>query len=155
MYSRFVNWLSATPVGSWIVKHVASRLDPVLFKATNGRFTSTGVPTLPMLTLTAIGRKSGKPRAVQLAYLADGDDYLVVASAMGQARHPDWRYNLEAKPDVEIQVRGESFAARAEVLGDEEKSRFWPAIKEAIPQMSTYERRTSRNIRVFRLRRLE
>jgi deazaflavin-dependent oxidoreductase (nitroreductase family) len=89
-----------------------------------------------------------------LAYLADGDDYLVVASAMGQARHPDWRYNLEANPDVEIQARGESFAARAELLSDEDKGRFWPAIKEAIPQMSTYERRTARNIRVFRLRRM-
>jgi deazaflavin-dependent oxidoreductase (nitroreductase family) len=154
MYSRFVNWLSATPVGSWIVKHIASPLDPIIFKATNGRFTSTGVPTLPMLTLTATGRKSGQRRAVQLAFVADGDDYLVVASAMGQARHPAWRYNLEANPEVEIQVRGESFAARAEILGDEEKKRFWPAIKRAIPQMNVYERRTARNIRVFRLRRV-
>ena len=151
MYSRFINWFSATPAGSFIVKHFASRLDPVIFKATNGRFTSTGVPTLPMLTLTAIGRKSGQPRAVQLVYVVDGDDFLVVASAMGQARHPDWRYNLEANPEVEIQARGETFRARAEVLSDTEKQRVWPAIKQTIPQMNTYERRTTRNIRVFRL----
>ncbi len=152
MYSEFINRLSATPFGSWIVKHISSKLDPAIFKATNGRFTSTGPPTLPMLTLTAIGRKSGQPRSVQLVFVPDGADYLVVASAMGQARHPDWRYNIEANPDIEVQVRGRSMRARAEVLADEEKERFWPAIKDAIPQMNTYEKRTRRNIRVFRLR---
>ncbi len=153
MYNRFINWFSATPAGTWIVKHFAAKLDPLIFKATNGRFTSTGVPTLPMLTLTSTGRKSGKPRDTQLVYVEDGDDMVVVASAMGQARHPDWRYNIEANPEVEVQVRGEVLRATASVLSDEEKAVFWPLIKETIPQMSTYEKRTDRNIRVFRLRR--
>ena len=153
MYSRFVNWFSATRAGSWLVKHVASPLDPIVFKATNGRFTITGVPTLPMLTLTVIGRKSRQPRDVQLAYHRDGNDFLVVASAMGQERHPAWRYNLEANPDVEVQTRGERFKAHAAMLGDGEKERLWPAIAQTIPQMHVYERRTPRNIRVFRLTR--
>ena len=151
MYSRFVNWVSATPAGSWLVKHFVSKIDPVIFKATNGRFTSTGIPTLPMLTLTSVGRKSGKPRDTQLVYLEDGDDMLVVASAMGQAKHPDWRYNIEANPNVEIQLRGKVIPATAAPLTDEEKKRIWPAVKNAIPQMKTYEKRTTRNIRVFRL----
>ena len=153
MYARFVNWLSATTFGSWLVKHVSSRVDPLIFRATNGRYTSTLVPTLPMAAVTARGRRSGKPRTVQLAYHRDGDDLLVVASAMGQERHPAWRYNFEANPDVEVQVRGERYAAVAEVLSAEEKARHWPAIREAIPQMKTYEQRTDRDIRVFRLRR--
>ncbi len=154
MYSRIVNAFSATPAGSWLVKHVASRIDPWIFRATGGRFTGTGVPTLPMLAMTCVGRKSGRARAVQLAYVADGDDKLVVASAMGQERHPGWRYNLEANPEVELQVRGERYRARASVLSDEEKQRHWGRIREAIPQMRTYEGRTDRNIRVFRLRRI-
>ncbi len=153
MYSRLVNKFSATRLGSWIVKNVSSKIDPVLFQATNGRFTSTGIPTLPMLAVTAVGRRSGKPHAVQLAYVADGSDYLVVASAMGQKRHPAWRYNLEANPNVEVQLKGQRFAAVAEVLSDLEKDEIWPAVKESIPQMNVYEQRTSRNIRVFRLRR--
>ncbi|MDG2305020.1 MAG: nitroreductase family deazaflavin-dependent oxidoreductase [Candidatus Binatia bacterium] len=153
MYSRFVNWLSATRFGSLVVKYFASRVDPVLFRATNGRWTSTGPPTLPMLTVTVVGRKSGRPRSVQLAYHAAGPDFLVVASAMGQARHPAWRYNLEANPEVDVQVRGERFRARAHVLDDDEKARVWADIKGTIPQMSVYEQRTDRNIRVFRLRR--
>ena len=151
MYSRIVNKFSATPTGSWLVKHFASKVDPWLFRATNGRLTSTGLPTLPMLALTVRGRKSGKPRTIQLAYHEHDGAYLVVASAMGQERHPGWRYNLEASPDVELQVRGRRLAARARVLTDEEKAAVWPAIRETIPQMRTYEDRTDRNIRVFRL----
>ena len=155
MYSRLVNAFSATPLGSWIVKHFASRVDPLIFRATNGRLTSTGLPTLPMLAVTMVGRKSGKPRTVQLAYVEYEGAYLVVASAMGQERHPGWRYNLEANPDVELQVRGRRMAARARVLSDDEKAKVWPEIKDAIPQMRTYETRTERNIRVFRLDRVE
>lgn len=153
MYAKFINWLSATPFGSWIVKHFASKIDPVLFRATNGRFTSTGVPTLPMLTMTAVGRKSGEKRSVQLAYHTDGTDPLVVASAMGQERHPAWLHNIEANPNVEIQMPGQRFQAVAEPLSDEEKARVWPSIKRTIPQMNVYEKRTDRNIRVIRLRR--
>lgn len=153
MYARLVNWLSATRFGSWLVKHYASKIDPILFRATNGRFTSTGVPTLPMLTMTAVGRKSGEKRAVQLAYHKDGDDLLIVASAMGAENHPAWRYNIEANPNVEIQVRGERFDAVARLLTDEEKARVWPAVKRTIPQMNVYEKRTDRKIGVFRLER--
>jgi deazaflavin-dependent oxidoreductase (nitroreductase family) len=154
MYSRMVNAFSATRAGSWLVKHFASKVDPILFEATNGRFTSTGMPTLPMLALAVVGRRTGKRRHVQLAYLEDEGDHLVVASAMGQQRHPGWRYNLEANPEVDVQVRGERFAARATLLDDAEKARVWPAIRRVIPQMETYENRTDRNIRVFRLRRV-
>jgi deazaflavin-dependent oxidoreductase (nitroreductase family) len=73
---------------------------------------------------------------------------------MGQERHPAWRYNLEANPEVQVQMRGERFAARAQLLTDAEKDRVWAEIREAIPQIRVYERRTDRNIRVFRLRRI-
>ena len=150
-YSKLVNRLSATGPGSWAIVHLASKVDPTLFTLTNGRLTITGKPTLPQLTMTTIGRRSGAPRAVQLAYHADGDDYLIVASAMGAPRDPAWRYNLEANPDVDVQVKGRAFKAHATVLPDEEKERLWPAIAETIPQMHTYVTRTDRNIRVFRL----
>lgn len=151
MYSRFINWLSATAFGSWVVKHVASRLDPIIFKASGGRWTSTGKPTLPMLAMTTVGRRSGESRTVQLAYERDGDGYLVVASAMGAEAHPAWRYNLEAAGVASIQLRGEVQQVTAAVLTDDEKAEAWPRIKATIPQMSTYEQRTDRNIRVFRL----
>jgi deazaflavin-dependent oxidoreductase (nitroreductase family) len=151
VYPRMVNRFSATRAGSWTVKHVAAKVDPKIFKATNGRFTMTARPTLPMLTLTTTGRRSGQPRTVQLAYHRDGDDLLVVASAMGQDHHPAWRHNLEADPHAEVLMRGESFPVTATLLDDDEKARVWPAVKRTIPQMDTYETRTDRRIGVFRL----
>ena len=59
-----------------------------------------------------------------------------------------------AHPEVEVQVRGERFQARAELLTDAEKDKVWDDIRRAIPQMNVYEKRTDRNIRVFRLRRI-
>lgn len=151
MYARLVNRFSATRAGSWTVRNVAAKVDPKLFRATGGRFTITGKPTLPMLALTTTGRRSGQPRTVQLAYHRDGDDLLVVASAMGQEHHPAWRHNLEADPHAEVLLRGDAYPVTATLLDADEKARLWPAIKATIPQMDTYEARTSRDIGVFRL----
>jgi deazaflavin-dependent oxidoreductase (nitroreductase family) len=147
--------ITTSPVFTWFVKHVASPLDPLLFKASNGRFTSMGPPAMPMLTLTAIGRRTGKPRAIHLAFIHHEGDQLVVASAMGQEKHPAWRYNLEANPEVEVQTTGERFTARARVLTDSEKAEVWNEVRRVIPQMNVYEKRTDRNIRVFRLSRVD
>ena len=154
MNDRFVIWMTTNRVVTWVIRHIASRVDPLLFKASNGRFTSMGVPSMPMLTLTTIGRRSGLPRAVHLACIERDGAYLVVASAMGQQKHPGWRYNLEANPEVQVQMPGESFAARAQVLGDAEKAAVWSEVRRLIPQMNVYEKRTDRNIRVFRLSRV-
>ncbi len=151
MYARLVNKFSATRIGSWLVKHLASRLDPPIFKASGGRFTSTGKPTLPMLALTTVGRRSGENRTVQLAYHPDGNDYLIVASAMGQKRHPAWRYNLEASGSAEILVREGVVEVTARLLNHEEAAEAWPYLMRTIPQMAVYRRRTDREIRVFRL----
>jgi deazaflavin-dependent oxidoreductase (nitroreductase family) len=153
MSERLIVRLSTNPVVTWLIKHVASRLDPLIFQATNGRFTSMGPPAMPMLTLTATGRRTGRPRSVHLACIEHEGDYLIVASAMGQEKHPAWRYNIEANPEVQVQMRGERFAARARLLTDSEKQAVWPEVRRAIPQMNVYEKRTGRNIRVFRLRR--
>ncbi len=153
--SSFVVWLTTNPAMTWLIRNFSSRVDPWLFRRTNGRLTSFGPPAMPMLTLTARGRRSGEPRSVHLACVEDEGDWLVVASAMGQQRHPGWRYNIEANPEVEVQAQGERFTARAAVLEDEEKARVWDRMREAIPQLDVYQARTDRNIRVFRLKRLD
>jgi len=148
---RLSIWLTTNRAMTWLIRHGASRLDPLLFRATNGRFTSMGPPRMPMLTLTMTGRRSGEKRSVHLACLEKGDDLLVVASAMGQKRHPAWSHNLQADPNVEVQVQGRRFMAQARVLSDTEKAEIWGDVHQAIPQMRVYEGRTDRNIRVFRL----
>jgi hypothetical protein len=43
---------------------------------------------------------------------------------------------------------------RAELLSDAEKQAHWEELRRIIPQLQVYERRTDRNIRVIRLRRI-
>ncbi len=152
VYSRAVNAFSATRPGSWLVAHVAARVDPSLFRWSGGRVTITGVPTLPMLVLTTTGRHSGLPRSVQLAHLAEPEgSWLVVASAMGQDRTPDWLLNLRADPRARILLPGREVEVDAVELTPAERDRHWPDLVRTIPQMRTYERRTTRDIPVVRL----
>ena len=106
-YRDFINWLTVTPVGRSLVRVYASRLDPILYKASGGRVTSVGPQVIPQLVLTTTGRKSGKERTVQLGYTEDGDDVLVVASNLGGTNHPAWSYNLDANRRAKIQLGSE------------------------------------------------
>ena len=83
-----------------------------------------GVPTL---LLTTTGRKSGLRRRTALIYGVDDAAYVVVASKGGAPDHPAWFLNLQANPDVELQVGAEVFAARARVTAGAERERLWQA----------------------------
>jgi deazaflavin-dependent oxidoreductase (nitroreductase family) len=150
-YRDFINNLSVTPFGVWLVKTFAARVDPWIYKLTGGRYASTGPLTIPQLTLTTVGRKSGKERTVQLGYTADGDDVLIVASNLGGENHPAWSYNLDASPSAKIRLGAEDKNVVATRLTDSEKAILWPKIAETIPQMKTYVTKTDRNIKVYRL----
>src|SRR5262249_4500055 len=65
------------------------------------------------LLLTTRGRHSGEPRELPLIYGRSGDDYLIVASKGGSDQAPAWYLNLQADPDVEVQVWDDRFKARA------------------------------------------
>ncbi len=151
-YSDFINRFSATPLGSWIARVFAARLDPWLYRVTKGRLTTTVVATIPQLALTTVGRRSGKARSVQLGYLADGDDCIIFASNFGREMHPAWSYNLEANPQAEIQLRDRVISVIAARVSNDDKERLWPRLVAAIPQLAAYRTRTNRDIRVFRLK---
>jgi deazaflavin-dependent oxidoreductase (nitroreductase family) len=153
--ASFAVKLVTNPVSTWLIRKVCSPLDPLVMRATNGRWSTMGPTGASMITLTMVGHRSGKSRSVQLTSIEDQGDRLVVASAMGSKRHPGWRYNLEANPEVEVQAVGERYRARAEVLSDAEKAEVWERFREQVPMIHVYERRTDRNIRVFRIRRIE
>jgi deazaflavin-dependent oxidoreductase (nitroreductase family) len=104
-----------------------------------------GVTTL---LLTTTGRRSGEARTNALIFGRDGDDYLVVASMGGAPSHPSWYLNLTARPEAEIQVRGEHLTVTARTAGDEEKARLWRIMTQAWPNYDVYQSRTERVIPV-------
>src|SRR3954470_13632856 len=78
-------------------------------------------PGVPTLLLTTTGRKSGVKRRTALIYGRDTADYVVVASKGGSPRQPAWYLNLEADPEVEIQVLDSVLPATARTVTGEER----------------------------------
>ncbi|HKC51938.1 MAG TPA: nitroreductase family deazaflavin-dependent oxidoreductase [Myxococcota bacterium] len=107
-----------------------------------------------LLLLTTKGAKSGLSRTNPLAYLRDGDRYIVIASFAGAPTNPPWYYNLLANPKVRVEAGAESFDARAEVVKEPERSTLYQRMAAAMPVFSEYQRKTKRSIPVIALRRL-
>ena len=80
------------------------------------------------LLLTTTGRKSGAPRTNALIYIKDDERLVVVASNGGSDHPPAWLLNLQAHPDVTVQIGLNKFSARARVAAPEERERLWPLV---------------------------
>ena len=106
-----------------------------------------------ILLLFTKGRKSGEERINALIFQPDGDDYLIVASRGGTDAPPAWYLNLEADPEVEVQVKGDRFKAHARIADDAEKPRMWEKMVEAWPDYDRYQEKTDRTIPVVVLER--
>jgi deazaflavin-dependent oxidoreductase (nitroreductase family) len=107
-----------------------------------------------ILILTTTGRKTGEPRQKALIYRPYGDAYLVVASKGGSDTPPEWFRNLQADPDVQVQIKGDRFAAHARVATPEEKPAMWQHMVEVWPDYADYQDKTSREIPVVVLERV-
>jgi deazaflavin-dependent oxidoreductase (nitroreductase family) len=106
-----------------------------------------------VLILTTTGRRSGEQRPTPLIYQRHGDDYLVVASKGGSPEPPAWYLNLQADPDVQVQVKGDRFAARARTAQPDEKPELWQTMTAVWPAYDEYQTKTDREIPVVVLER--
>ena len=105
------------------------------------------------LLLTTKGRKSGEPRELPLIYAPWEDTYLIVASKGGADAPPAWFLNLEADPEVEVQVMADRFKAKARVATPEEKAAMWPTMTKEWPAYDDYQKKTDRPIPIVVLER--
>ena len=104
--------------------------------------------------LTTTGRKSGEKRSTPLIYQPYGDAYLLVASKGGDPDHPLWYQNLQADPEVELQVKGDRFRARARTATPEEKPDMWRVMTATWPAYDEYQKKTDRDIPVVVIERV-
>ena len=109
----------------------------------------------PLLLLHTRGRTSGAERVNPLAYRMVGDRYAVFGSKGGAPDHPDWVRNIEASPDVEVEVGTDRFAGRAEVLWDgPERDGIYAAQAAEWESFADYEQKTDRTIPVILIDRV-
>ncbi|MFO0691602.1 MAG: nitroreductase/quinone reductase family protein [Myxococcota bacterium] len=118
-----------------------------LYRWSNGRI-GARMANLPVLLLDTVGRRSGTPRTNALTYLPWGDAFVVIASVLGEPKHPAWYLNLVANPEVGVQVGGRRIRARAREAEGEERERIWDAVVKASPDYEQYRGMTKRRIPV-------
>jgi F420H(2)-dependent quinone reductase len=117
-----------------------------LYRLTNGRIGGRFIAGSPILLLTTTGRRTGKQRTRPLAYVRDGDRFVLCASNGGSPRHPAWYHNLRATGRAEIQVGPEQLAVSAKTADPTERSRLFPRFVQMYKGYAGYEHKTSRQI---------
>ncbi len=109
----------------------------------------------PLLLLTTTGRKSGESLTKPLVYTTDGNRIVLIASFAGAPKHPAWYLNLSANPNVTVERGAEKFKARASTVAGAERDRLYKAQAEKMPIFNDYQKKTTREIPVVVLERVQ
>jgi deazaflavin-dependent oxidoreductase (nitroreductase family) len=105
---------AATRAHAWLLRRTRGRL--------GRRFLGADV-----LVLQTVGRRSGVQRESPMFYLRHGDGgFAVVASNAASERPPAWWLNLQAQPEAEALVDGETVPVTARRATPEEERELWP-----------------------------
>ena len=107
-----------------------------------------------LLLLHTLGAKSGQARVNPVAYVADGDRLVIIASKGGAPTNPDWYYNILAHPLVTVEVGTEQFQAQAAVAPEPERTRLFSKMVKMMPGFAEYQLKTTRVIPVITLTRI-
>jgi deazaflavin-dependent oxidoreductase (nitroreductase family) len=84
-----------------------------------------------MLRLHAVGRRSGRERAVVLGYIEDGDRLVTLAMNGWDPADPAWWLNLQAHPEATVDLaRGARRRVIAHEAAGEERARLWSALHD-------------------------
>ena len=124
------------------------------FRANQGKVGGQ-LANIPLLLLTMTGAKSGRTITKPLAYTRDGDRIVVIASFAGAPKNPAWYNNLVAHLEVTVELGGERFRARATVTSGEERQRLFDNQAKQMPIFTEYQKKTTRQIPVIVLTRID
>lgn len=103
------------------------------------------------LILTTTGRKSGVERDTPLFFFQDGDQFVIIASNGGAAKHPTWWLNLKSNPQAKVQIGSQVIPVTARQADAEESKRLWAIIAENYKNFVGYQQRTTREIPIVLL----
>lgn len=107
-----------------------------------------------LILLTTTGARTGARHTNPVGYLPDGDRIVVIASAGGAPRHPDWFHNLVANPRVTVEDGVFTYEAEATVLTGAEREELWARAVESDPGWAAYQDKTTRRIPVVALKQV-
>jgi len=110
---------------------------------------------IPIILITARGRRSGKLRTFALMRVEHDGEYALIASKGGAREHPVWYHNLVAAPDqVMIQDGPVPFDVHVREVDGAERATWWERAVAVFPTYADYQATTDRTIPVLVARRV-
>jgi deazaflavin-dependent oxidoreductase (nitroreductase family) len=91
-----------------------------------------------MMRLTTIGRRSGQERTVILGYFDDGPNLVTMAMNGWAAPEPAWWLNLQAHPEVNVDLKDGRRDVRGRAAEGEERARLWARWSEIDKDLDAY-----------------
>jgi deazaflavin-dependent oxidoreductase (nitroreductase family) len=102
-------------------------LQRAVYSVTGGRvgLRSATADRWGMMRLHTLGRRTGEERTAILGYFEDGPDLVTMAMNGWADPEPAWWLNLQAHPDVTVDLPGGSRAVHAHAADQDERPRLW------------------------------
>jgi deazaflavin-dependent oxidoreductase (nitroreductase family) len=108
------------------------------------------------LLLTTTGRKTGLSRTQPLTYFRHPSGTLFVVASNWSSDHPPaWYLNILSHPQVQVQLKRETFTATARPADPPERATLWPWLVARAPVFGRYQAVTSREIPLVLLERAD
>lgn len=125
-----------------IVFRVMTRLTNAVYTASGGRLMNKANGGIPVLLITVPGRRSGRLFTNPVGYIVDDGSYVVIGSAGGMPREPQWFRNLRAVDRARVLVGREHRDVSVRITEGEERDRLFATVVADYPGFEGYERKS-------------
>jgi len=150
-YARYIARVRGTSRPGRVLRRLfrgANRLAVALYRRSGGRIGGSA-KGIPVLLITAPGRRTGSPHTVPVAYIEHDGGYIVTGSAGGTKTEPQWFRNVRATRRVQIEIGHERYDAEVQVPDPAERDRLWQdVVLERAPFFAKYQEKAGRTIPV-------
>ena len=109
----------------------------------------------PIVVITSVGAKSGNLRKNPVMRVERDGIYVAIASKGGADDQPEWYYNFVAHPEVELQDGPVKKTYKVELVTGEERADLWKLAVDTWATYGEYQKKTDREIPVFKLSPVE
>jgi len=123
----------------WFIR-TAWRTHRMLYRVTGGRLglRRPNDKTYGLMRVVTTGRRSGAERPVMLGYFEDGPNLVTMAMNGWGAPEPAWWLNVQAHPDVTINLVGETRRSTGRAATGSERERLWARWQEIDRNLDAY-----------------
>ncbi len=124
----------------WVIRS-AWRIHRALYRLSGKRF-GLRLPTSDqggLMHVTTLGRSSGLPREVMLAYIEDGPNLVTMAMNGWGEGEPAWWRNLQSSPGAEVELADRKLRVLARAATADEQRELWARYATIEPKLDGYD----------------